>query len=374
VEIFPYYDCNGHHFDNKFEAFIYANQNNTSINFRLYEKAFDSANWNVDPKLSWDQLLDIRAQQIYSKGKPLILFFSGGWDSYTILEVFERNNIPLDYICLNIKNDEKESILFQNTIALFKSQPDRFKNTKIIIANTDEKMIETFYDSEEWIWKKSARINFTQGFTDSLTLEDNHYFDSTVPDDHIAIFGYDKPRIHIKGTSMYSYQEDTTFQGTVKNPRNIYFFITPELPELHIKQSYILAKYIKHLSMINNKPLSYYNNINNGLIINYSDYSQYGCGRFADYGNSHIQKIRNRKQYLYIPDNNINNAKYIGRYDSMFNHELSKQSRAIRNYLNGIIQLKTDSLTKNIFRITDDNNYLSVFDFKSKMYKLNISS
>ena len=78
-------------FTNKYLAFANSKKTGNPIRFALYEEAFDKASWDVEPNLSWDSMLDIRAQQLADKKKPIVLGFSGGTDSYTVYDVFKRN-------------------------------------------------------------------------------------------------------------------------------------------------------------------------------------------------------------------------------------------------------------------------------------------
>ena len=89
-------------FTNRFMAAHHAGTHNLNMRFNMYDSVFDHSDWSREPDLTWDQLLDIRAQQIAAKNKPIVLYFSGGTDSYTIYKVFERNNIFL-FVCLKLK-------------------------------------------------------------------------------------------------------------------------------------------------------------------------------------------------------------------------------------------------------------------------------
>ena len=51
-------------FTNKYLAFANSKKTGNPIRFNLYEQAFDNASWDVEPNMSWDAMLDIRAQQL----------------------------------------------------------------------------------------------------------------------------------------------------------------------------------------------------------------------------------------------------------------------------------------------------------------------
>jgi hypothetical protein len=66
------YQVGNKKFDNKFLAAREAAATNSNIHFNLFDSAFDRCNWLVNPAETWDQLLDIRANQIAAKNKPIV--------------------------------------------------------------------------------------------------------------------------------------------------------------------------------------------------------------------------------------------------------------------------------------------------------------
>ena len=98
----PHWIVNGERTSSQFDAWRAASKLGTMPHFYFYETEFDALDWTKEPTETWDQLLDRRAQQIAAKGKPIVLNFSGGTDSYTIYKVFERNNIHIDEIIIRV--------------------------------------------------------------------------------------------------------------------------------------------------------------------------------------------------------------------------------------------------------------------------------
>lgn len=376
IHTLPFYRVGGETFANKFYAYRTAKETGLPMEFDFYDSAFSNADWTHDPTLTWDQLLDIRAHQLSNKGKQLILNFSGGTDSYTIYEVFRRNKLHIDYFYLNIKDNSHETgggekDAFEGTIKFFNTVKEDFPDSKIVISNTTKEMMEKFYSDPDWVWKDGFRIFFSQGMYESFHHDKNPDFEG-LDSDHISIYGYEKPRLKIIGNKFYSFQEDTTIQGSMNNLRNHYFFISPELPELHIKQSYMLAKYIKGQAVLQNKPLEHYNTIHHPDKHDYYEYSYVGTGRFGDYANSGPTKIRNRESWLYIPDGRLDAVQHQGRYHGMLVESLKNNDKFVMNYLKGLYELRNDSLVSGIFEDVDGGNYYSVINYQSKYHQLNI--
>ena len=358
----PFYQVGSEIFFNKFKAFIRSKETNTEVKFNIFDSAFDTVLWE-DPAETWNQLLDRRALQIASKGKPIILNFSGGTDSYTIYQVFKRNNIKLYAIHLRLKPLSSDN--FQGAIDFLKKEnPD----TRLLIIEDDVEVHKSFYNSPEWIWNLS-KLNFSISLSEAQDLEKHHAVHN-LPDDYIQVLGFEKPRLKIIGNKFYSYQPDTLHEFVIGKPRIEYFFINPDLPELHVKQSYMLAKFIKKRSSIENRPLEWYNSIHDPRTSNYYSYSLLGCGRFGDLVASNNQKVQSYSSTLIIPDNNINNAQFTGRTQTIFDHGIKNKESYIKNYLEGLLYVRTDSMLKDIF--SDKNNYLTVKSIESKLYELKV--
>ena len=366
--IVAHYRVDNQIFYNKFQAFYYSISNSKKLEFVLYDDVFDNVNWH-EPSESWDFLLDLRAQQIASKNKPIILNFSGGTDSLTVYEVFKRNNIPLEAIHIKIKKDKMYEPDLTQLIDFLKSNTP---GCKVFVSEDDIDTLKKFYDSPDWIWKKSARINFSVALSESVSIEENSYIDNSITDDYVWVTGSEKPRIKFINGIPYSYQEDTSFIQVIGNSRFENFFISSNMPELHIKQSYMLARYILSLSKKYKISVNNLDNIETLQNLDYLAYASIGCGRFAgDLANSHVQKRLNRSSKLYIPQFNKSDIIYQGRSKNIFEEGSRLNESYFDNYIDGLISLKTDPVMSKIF--TDLDNYYSVKNLQSKHYQLQLS-
>lgn len=88
-------------FTNKWQAISYATKN-PKLTYHAYcnDHTWDQANWTQEPKESITDLEIQHCEYLRKKYKTLVLFYSGGVDSHTVLENFLENKIPLDYICV----------------------------------------------------------------------------------------------------------------------------------------------------------------------------------------------------------------------------------------------------------------------------------
>jgi len=325
---------------------------------------FDNANWDHEPDSTWDQLLDMRAQQIAARNRPIVLYFSGGTDSYTIYKVFERNNIHIDvaYI-VSWPTETREQALPIELMMKHWYDP----HTKMIVRDSWDLIKNQSYLDPNWIWEKGYRYQFAyMGPDEKGNMEIAQMLNT---DDFVSILGFEKPRLHFDSTGVYSYQDDENFVRCMGDSRMDCFYVSPDLPELHIKQSYMLMNYIKSLRPGLTSPDQYraYNNIHSPQAHPWLAYSIDGCGRFGDINDS--GKIHNatRLTRLSLPtDQDPGAVDYHGRIQLMWDSLIG--TKIHKNYTDAIMSVATDAAGK--YLVTDPGNFYSMKQFRSKYYKL----
>lgn len=352
-------------FLNKFQAASEAYRTNQEIYFNLYESAFNCVDWSKEPEQTWDQLLDIRAQQIASKKRPIILNFSGGTDSYTIYKVFERNNIHIDAIFLRYRKEERDSAMYAKVFELLKNgvyDP----HCEIIRSSDDETVLPRIYSSKEWIWDTADRYTFSIW---GGTGVDAEMMKEKFGQEVISVTGLEKPRLEFAPNGrVYSFQDDINYVRPMNCPNIDCFFINPELPELHVKQSYMLKNYIKRKFKLTNNTTDF-SKVNRQWDPNHFHWLEYSyaSGRYGDLGNSHLQHIRNFGSKLIVPNTgDIKNSVFGGTGLNLF--ESFKETEFFSNYINGFLDVKNDGAGKYL-GMTDRNLY-NIKIFNSKYYEM----
>lgn len=361
-------DSNASRFTNKFLAAHHAVSNNLHIHFNLYEDEFDSVDWSKDPALSWDQLLDIRARQIAAKNKPIVLYFSGGTDSYTIYKVFERNHIPLDAMYVRRRPDSSEDT-DHKVNELFNSGLYH-SGTKLIIDDTYGKSLAAAYSSPDWLWNGVARQYFGILAPDMYTH--NHIRSILDRDDFISVTGYEKPRLRITQDAVYSYQEDDNYHRIMPIPGVDCFFISPDLPELHVKQSYMMLNYIKSQcpGATSPKDIQHYENLYNAYHFpNWYEYSIKASGRFGDLSRSDLQHQGNDRTGFVLPaSGKFDGSEMSGRPAKWFQDLYKTDRTTFNNFTNGFMSVMTDPVGK--FLHQDSSNAFRLKNFCSRHYRL----
>ena len=261
-----YYIVNNQTYINKAEA-LYASKGNP-VTWHYYDQVFSGLDWTKRPAGTLQELYKERAQQLRDKYDYLIINFSGGADSWNILNTFLSNNIKVDEIFTRWARAER-----------------KYRDANNV--NTDEENLGSEFEYAvlpvlEQIKKTHPEINividdYSDGFTKELTekqlLYSNHYqmmpsffrFNRKSQSELIAekhnknigvIYGYDKVRCSVSNGDFYSYFLDC-IGGNNLDPSRTFevFYWSPDFPQLTILQAHYIKDYLKEL--VNNKNLSY---------------------------------------------------------------------------------------------------------------------
>jgi hypothetical protein len=181
------------------------------------------------------------------------------------------------------------------------------------------------------------------------------------------VIGLEKPRLRFEGDQIYSYQDDENFGRIMPNLTLDCFYISPDLPELHVKQSYMLLNYIKSQKPTATSPgdLIEFNDMHDATLFDWLDYSIKGCGRFDDLNQSHLQHIGNLRQKMIIPTLG-DPTSYCGRnYDWW---DTLQGDIAQKNYLEGLMMVAQSDAGRSL--LWNQNNFYSMKQFRSKHYSM----
>ena len=88
------YTSNGKFFYNKIDAILEANASGKWVEWDYHDAIFSQSKWDSNPPIELEDLYLQRALQLREAYDHLVLFYSGGVDSWYILNTFIKNNIP----------------------------------------------------------------------------------------------------------------------------------------------------------------------------------------------------------------------------------------------------------------------------------------
>lgn len=263
IEKYPqgYWKVEDKKFISKYEALLYGSTIKKPVKYIFFDSVWENFDRSKIGKHSLNYLYKQRALQLRNTYDYLILYFSGGADSYNVLRSFIDNDIPLDEVCVKWAVD------------IFKS------NTTIYTPNT-QNITATNYLSE-WdfaikpvlemlsIQYPKIKITILDWFENKKIIESedlykkvNHWHDIEIPSlaiwspsekYHIekgkkvgSIYGIDKPSTyHEKNKSYMQFADSATGMGTPNdiNPFGTeYFYYAPTFPELTFEMASVVSK------------------------------------------------------------------------------------------------------------------------------------
>jgi hypothetical protein len=217
------------------------NNNKTILHIN---SVFENIDWTKEPTKSLKQLYKERAEQIRDMYDYLILYFSGGSDSITALNAFLDNDIPLDEVVINSFYQIDHSALSCDYAQAYLKK--RMFRGKITVNMIDLNMLTEINKRNLWEHNK----NFT-GLVHNLSrfridiFEQTDLLQYTRRNGNIGhIFGADYPVVSKHNNAFYCSMRVNQLCITMFAPDLIAFFITNDMPEVHIKQCHVLARFM----------------------------------------------------------------------------------------------------------------------------------
>lgn len=267
-----YWKVDNKFFFNKTECLLYAsNIQNYNVTFHFFDEFYQALNFSNEPLLTLNELYSQRAFQLRNKYDYIILAYSGGADSSTVVDSFLENDIHLDEIVTSYPiaaidklkhtfdplDRSPKNLMFEYTEAV-KPKLDyiakKYPKTKISILDHTETAIEL-------INQNKLNLLPVSGFGAAPSLAGHHLIGKRVRELQdkykkvCFLIGVDKPRLgyNIESKNFGIYFDDvSTCWGHYKNdalsgfqPTTEYFFYTLDMPTIIIKQVNCILRKIK---------------------------------------------------------------------------------------------------------------------------------
>lgn len=243
------------------QAIIWANGNIDKIHYYFMDEVWDSQTWTAPPKQSLSELIRIRCTQLRNKYQHVRVSYSGGYDSQGIIDSFIMAGLPIDSVLIRIKQYKPTQ---ENQIAVQQSQILKntlWPNLKIDVVNLKADDFYKFYteNANDWIthpvatepWFAKISLKFLQNYN----YEYQQTVDKFVNQIYCDVYGMEKPRLWIEDGNWYATMIDKTISWVADaNIEN--FYITRDLPELHVAQAWAMINWIEskpfeHIDQVN---------------------------------------------------------------------------------------------------------------------------
>ena len=258
-----YYFDDGVSFASKVKAIEYGNRTNQSAKLYYFDEAYDKVNWKVEPFHNLQELYRQQAQRIRDTYDKVILCYSGGADSTSILETFYYNKISLDkIIVVGALSQDSHSMVDENHNGELYSNVFPYIDELGLQSITEVIDYTTYFNDvnnfsivkygTEWIDYTGAWFSPHNWFWRDV---ESFVIPSSWNDKKVAlIFGKDKPCFFRNENKLgfRFYDGPTTSYGNIFSTANsdrINFYWDPTFPDILVKQLHVL----KNNVMITNR-------------------------------------------------------------------------------------------------------------------------
>lgn len=258
-------------FTNKLEACLALNTipGDHHLHWDYHEDAFSKALWTHEPPQDIREIYKQRAIQLREQYDHLVLFYSGGADSHTILQTFINNNIKIDEVFVYGAFKAEEKVIkklgwsrdpgyyTRELGAIVKpmlKELQKKQKFKITIWDWTDKTLDAL-KNPDWFWDVGTRYAPDAIPRQYLHEAFRHNDRFEGKGKSVAfIFGVDKPRMVRDDSSVYYAFIDTMMTTAVGNNSDIngrywehdeYFYWTPNMPELVVKQAHLVYNFLK---------------------------------------------------------------------------------------------------------------------------------
>lgn len=257
-----YYVVGWKKFYNKTQALQYSNKIKFNARWVFNDDVYGSIDWSIPIETSLVQLYKQRALQLREKYDHLILHYSGGQDSNNMLHSFIDNNIHLDELLIQVPKPQQRHTNSTDTdwrnywgeiehqaIPYLKQFESKLSKTKITIQDMSQSPIDLF-SKDNWMETLLPSASYNIGV---LSRTMGQY---TIPGileisekgkTSCNILGIDKPLVLFDGHDYYAYFADqnayhippldSTMHDLYNQAVTEFFYWTPDLPEIVVKQA-----------------------------------------------------------------------------------------------------------------------------------------
>lgn len=220
--------------------------------FIYYDDLFESFDWSKEPKESLEQLYKERAEQIRENYEYVVICYSGGIDSTTVLETFYYNNIHIDEILIvgalsqdsfSGSDENHNGDLYHNVFPTLNSM--NLSKTKITIYD----YTKLFNDPTSFSLIKEFGPYFIKNLGYKTSVHNLFWYDLDkfiLSNKKTAyVFGKEKPVLYKDDKGYYTNFSNSGFADygnryDYSNGRRVNFYTEPESFKVLLKQLYML--------------------------------------------------------------------------------------------------------------------------------------
>lgn len=249
-------------FYSKLEAIECMQKTGIHPHWDFNESVFSSYDWTIEPAENILELYRQRAQQLREKYDYIVLFWSGGADSETVLQSFIFNDIKLDeivsysnYEASRVKTDYMNSELFFRTIPRAEELKNQYPWMKFRNIDMSQMTLDFFKDPDhkfDWIYNMNMFFTPNAAARDKIALKIKDWADIIYSGKKLCLlWGADKPRVyHENNKFLFKFIDIIDFGPKVSGMagsdpyHDELFYWTPDCAKIVIKQAHLIKNYL----------------------------------------------------------------------------------------------------------------------------------
>jgi len=227
-------------FDTKAKVLSLKSKDNLSF---YIAPELDNANWNVEPELPLKFMYYLRAAQLRKQYDYIVLYFSGGSDSITAINAFVKNNIHIDEIVVYVNTDTKDARI-NNLYALNYLKTIGYKGF-VNVVDLNHSVLGDILEKQSWREYECSSGLLHSFYRWRIEFYEDRGYSKPIPrGDNVAhVFSGLFPSISREGNNFYGNISIHSVIPSPCNPDNVQFFTSSDFPQVHIKQSHVLAQH-----------------------------------------------------------------------------------------------------------------------------------
>ena len=240
-------------FLNKLEAVYQASSQKLPVQWDFHNDDYSKFDWTQRPPGSIRDHYRERAQQLRDLYDHIIIPFSGGMDSYTVLHSFLSNNIHVDEIWTNWPLKQMKYTAINNVVH---DESNFFSEFKYAVMPVLEYVKKNFPQTNIVINDYSSE--FETEFTESIISMTTSWQSPSAPfrghgrsdlcdqalkqNKKVArVYGYDKIKLRVNNNQLYAFFTDVFGSGEIKTGEaSEFFYQSPKAPLVAIMQAHCL--------------------------------------------------------------------------------------------------------------------------------------
>jgi hypothetical protein len=236
------------------------------VHWNFNDLEFSNYNWKIEPTESIKQLYQRRARQIRERYDYVVLWWSGGADSYTMLKAFVDEGLFVDELATfhnhtgdgnwdSYLNSEVKQVAIPVAEKILENSP----NTKFRLVDHFDYQPDLYNVDDnkfDFLYKANAVFSPNQLARRYIREKEKDYLDLFAQGKKVCfVWGMDKPRIYqIDGKYAMRFLDivDNAVNPvtqTLNRPweNDEFFFWSPDACDLLCKQGHVIMKYLKNV-------------------------------------------------------------------------------------------------------------------------------